>query len=146
MSLVKWSPFRDLEEVADHYGRLFPAAWPRFEPLDKEREWKPAADIIERKNEYVIKADLPEVKKEDVEITLENGVLTVKGERRTEETKEDEKLHRVETFYGGFARSFRVPEDVDTSAISAETKDGVLRVHLPKTEQRKPEAVRIAIR
>ena len=137
--------FGELEDFPRLLGSQFP--WrQRFELLDKDMDWKPTADIIEREDEYLIKAELPEVKREDVDITLENGILTLKGERRLEESKEEDTQHRVESFYGSFSRSFRVPEDVDTAGIHAESKDGVLRLHLPKAKVQKPETVKIAIR
>ena len=149
MNMIKWSPLGDLEDLPERYTRLFGShfPWPRqFQLLDKDIDWKPTADIIEREEEYLIKADLPEVKREDVDITLENDILTLKGERRLEESREDDKQHRVESFYGSFSRSFRLPEDVDTTKIHAESKDGVLRLHLPKRKTPKPETVKIAIR
>jgi len=149
MSLIKWSPLGDLDDLPERYAQLLGSQlpWPRhFQLLDKDIDWKPTADIIEREDEYLIKADLPEVKREDVEITLENDILTLKGERRLEESREQDRQHRVESFYGSFSRSFRIPEDVDTAGIHAESKDGVLRLHLPKTKTPKPETVKIAIR
>ena len=143
MDIVKWNPFGQFEELSHLFG---PQLGRRSELLSRDIEWKPAADIIEREDEYLIKADLPEVKREDVDITLENGVLTLKGERRSDEARENDKQHRVESFYGSFARSFRLPEDVDASAIHAESKDGVLRLHLPKTKVEKPQVVKISIR
>jgi HSP20 family protein len=149
MSVTKWSPFGELEDVADRYSRLFGAHLPmreRLELLGKDIEWKPAADIVERDDEYLIKAELPGVDRDDIDIHLENEVLTITGERKLEETKETDKTHRVERFYGRFSRSFRVPDDVDASGIKAESSDGVLKLHLPKTEAKKAEAVKIAIR
>ena len=151
MKLVEWTPFSELEDLANRYGRLFEdRRWPlqgRYQLLGTGIDWTPAADIIERDDEYLIKADLPEVKREDVEVTLENSILTLKGERRMKESKEDDKQLRVESYYGSFSRSFHVPEDVEISAIRAESKDGVLRVHLPKTSvKKKADPVTIAIR
>ncbi|MDH3419033.1 MAG: Hsp20/alpha crystallin family protein [Gammaproteobacteria bacterium] len=149
MNVTKWNPFGELEEIADRYGRLFGTHLPmreRLELLGKDIEWKPAADIVERDDEYLIKAELPGVERDAIDIHLENDVLTITGERKLEETKDTDKTHRVERFYGRFSRSFRVPDDVDASAIKAESKDGVLRLHLPKTEAKQSQAVKIAIR
>ena len=149
MNVTKWNPFGELEDIADRYGRLLGAHLPmreRLELLGKDVDWKPAADIVERDDEYLIKAELPGVERDDIDIQLENDVLTLTGERKLEETKDTDKTHRVERFYGRFSRSFRVPADVDTSAIKAESKDGVLRLHLPKTKGKKPETVKISIR
>lgn len=149
MNVTRWNPFGDLEDIADRYGRLLGNHLPmreRLELLGKDIEWKPAADIVERDDEYLIKAELPGVERDDIDIHLENDVLTITGERKLEETKDTDKTHRVERFYGRFSRSFRVPDNVDTSAIKADSKDGVLNLHLPKTEAKKPQAVKIAIR
>ena len=149
MNVTKWNPFGELEDIADRYSRLFGTHLPmreRLELLGKDIEWKPAADIVERDDEYLIKAELPGVDRDDIDINLENDVLTITGERKLEETKETDKTHRVERFYGRFSRSFRVPDDVDASAIKAQSSDGVLKLHLPKTKAKKPEAVKIAIR
>src|SRR5690606_26687671 len=103
-------------------------------------EWKPLANITETDKEYLIKAELPEVKKEDVKITLEDGVITISGERKKEEEFKDANEIRVESWYGSFSRSFALPDDVDTKAITAESKDGVLKVRVPKAATPKSEA------
>ena len=100
-------------------------------------------DITEDDKEYIIKAELPEMKKEDVKVTVENGLLTIVGERKFEK-EENKKYHRVECAYGRFARSFIVPDAVDADNVSAEFKDGVLKVHLPKSEKNKPIEVKVA--
>jgi len=149
MNVTKWSPFAELDELGDRYGRLFGTHLPwreRLQLLDKEIEWKPAADIVERDDEYLIKAELPGVKREDIDVQVENDVLTITGERKLEETKDTDKTHRVERFYGKFSRSFRIPENVDADAIKAETEEGVLRLHLPKTKVKKAQPVKIAVR
>jgi HSP20 family protein len=97
-------------------------------------EWRPDANISKLDSEYLIKADLPEVKKEDVKIALQNGVLTITGERKLEKEAKGEDRIRVESYYGSFKRSFELPDDVDEKGIKAETKDGVLCVHLPRTK------------
>ena len=144
MRLVTWSPFQEFENVFNRYNGLIGRNWPR----DEDRaiaEWRPVANISETDSEYLIKAELPEVKKEDVEVTVHEGVITIKGERHEEATAENEKQHRVESVYGSFARSFALPADVDESGIHADSKDGVLRVHLPKTEVKKPKAIEIDV-
>ena len=149
MNVTKWSPFAELDELADRYGRLFGTHLPwreRLQLLDKDIEWKPAADIVERDDEYLIKAELPGVKREDIDVQVENDLLTITGERKLEETKDTDKTHRVERFYGKFSRSFRIPENVDAGAIKAESEEGVLRLHLPKTKVKKVEPVKIAVR
>src|SRR5690606_8114425 len=111
MNLISWSPFRELDDFFDRYSREM-ARW-RPSTLEEGMQWRPSADIVENDSEYVIKADLPEVKKDDIDIRVENGVLTLSGERRVEKSTDGEKEHRRETFYGRFARSFSLPEDVD---------------------------------
>jgi HSP20 family protein len=96
-------------------------------------EWSPTADMSETDKEYLIRAALPAVKKEDVKVTYEDGVLTLSGERRQEEQLKDEKFHRVESYYGNFLRSFALPDVIDEEAIKAESKDGVLTIHVPKS-------------
>jgi len=97
-------------------------------------EWSPATDISETDKEYLIRAALPAVNKEDVKITYENGVLTLSGERRQKEEQKDEKFHRVESYYGNFLRTFVLPDVIDEDAIKAESKDGVLTIHVPKAQ------------
>lgn len=147
MAIVNWSPFREFEDLFNRYNRFLSRALPGGETREGEVvEWRPVANISETDREYLIKAELPEVSKKDVEVTVNEGVITIRGERRYERTDESEKQHRVESFYGSFARSFTLPPDVDASKIYAESKDGVLRVHLPKTEQRKPKPIEIPVR
>jgi len=105
----------------------------------------PTVDISESDTEYLIKAELPEVKKEDVKVTVENGVLTLQGERRQEKEEKGKKYHRVERSYGNFARSFTLPESVDEGAVKAEYKDGMLNLHLPKTEKVKPKSIDVKV-
>jgi HSP20 family protein len=108
-------------------------------------DWLPTVDISETEGEYLIKAELPEVKKEDVKVTVENGVLTLQGERRQEKEEKGRKFHRVERSYGSFVRSFSLPESVDEGAVKAEYKDGVLNLHLPKSERVKPKAIDVKV-
>ena len=119
-----------------------PVHWPegQEEPL-AVAEWAPLVDISEDGKEYVIKAELPEVKKEDVQVTAEEGTLTITGERKFEKVEKDKKYHRVERAYGSFVRSFSLPDDASPAKVSAEFKDGVLTVHLGKTEKPKPQQI-----
>jgi HSP20 family protein len=136
-------PFRDID---DYFDRLFNLRrWPRLWPAESEFEWKPATDIAETDKEFLFKAELPGVKKEDISVELEGNTLTIKGERKQEKEEKDKKMHRVERFYGSFMRSFTLPENVNAKAISAEMKEGVLQVHLPKTAapESKPTKVEV---
>jgi HSP20 family protein len=108
-------------------------------------QWSPVVDITEDDREYLIKAELPEVKKEDVKVTVENGVLTLTGERKFEREEKGRKYHRVERAYGSFTRSFSVPEDADETKVSAEFKDGVLTVRLGKNEKARPKSIEVKV-
>jgi HSP20 family protein len=108
-------------------------------------DWMPTVDISETESEYLIKAELPEVRKEDVKVTVENGVLTLQGERRQEKEEKGRRFHRVERSYGSFVRSFTLPESVDEGGVKAEYKDGVLALHLPKSEKVKPKAIDVKV-
>jgi HSP20 family protein len=148
MTLVRWDPFRELEDMSDRLNRMF--SRPSIGSKNGKEtltvaDWTPTVDISETDGEYVIKAELPEVKKEDVKVTLEDGVLTLSGERRQEKEEKHTKYHRVERSYGSFVRSFSLPELVDESKVKAEYKDGVLSLHLPKAEKVKPRAIEVKV-
>lgn len=147
MALVRWDPFRELEAMSDRLNRMI--ARPAVGSAGKETltvaDWVPTVDISESEGEYLIKAELPEVKKEDVKVTVEDGVLTIQGERRQEKEEKGKRFHRVERSYGSFVRSFTLPESVDDTAVKAEYKDGVLALHLPKTEKVKPKAIEVKV-
>jgi HSP20 family protein len=108
-------------------------------------QWSPLVDIIEDEKEYLIVAELPGMKKEDVRLMVENEVLAISGERTFEKEEKGKKYHRVERAYGSFVRSFSLPEDADGSKVIADFKDGMLRVHLPKSEKAKPKAIEITV-
>jgi HSP20 family protein len=108
-------------------------------------QWSPLVDITEDEKEYLIKAELPDMKKEDVRLTVENEVLAISGERKFEKEEKGKKYHRVERAYGSFVRSFSLPEDADGSKVSADFKDGMLQVHLPKSQKAKPKAIEIKV-
>jgi len=108
-------------------------------------EWTPLADITEDEKEYVIKAELPDLRKEDVKVTVENGVLTISGERKFEKEEKKKKYHRVERGYGSFVRTFALPEDAEATKVKAEFKHGMLEVHLPKNEKAKPKQIEVHV-
>jgi HSP20 family protein len=118
---------------------------PMARPLEGAEEFMPLADIVEREKEYLIKIDLPEVPKEEVKVFVDDGVLTIKGERKVEREVKGEKVHRTERFFGMFERAFVLPEDVDPKLIKAESKDGVLMVHMPKVEVPKARPLSISV-
>ncbi len=108
-------------------------------------QWAPLVDISEDEKEYLIKAELPEVKSENVNVSVHNDVLSITGERRYEKEEKDKKVHRVERAYGSFARTFTLPEDADAEHVTAESKDGLLKVHLPKTDKAKPQSIDVKV-
>ncbi len=108
-------------------------------------EWTPAVDIIEDEKGYLIKVELPEVRKEDVKVTVESGTLTIAGERRAEKEEKGRRFHRLERFFGSFERSFSLPDDADDSKVNAEFKDGVLRVYLTKSEKARPKQIEVKV-
>jgi len=108
-------------------------------------QWLPLVDITEDDKEYLIKVELPEVRKDDVKVTVESGVLTISGERKFEKEEKDRKYHRLERAYGSFTRSFSVPDDADDTKVSAEFKDGVLTVRLAKSEKARPKSVEVKV-
>ena len=146
MQLTKWDPFREMEDVFDRFGRAI--GWPRrgTQEVMATGDWAPRVDIAETDNEFTIKAEIPEVKKEDVKVTVDSGVLTIRGERKQEKEEKDKKFHRVERYYGSFTRSFTLPDNVDESKIEASFKDGMLNLQIPKTEAAKPKAIEVKVK
>ncbi|MCI1279167.1 MAG: Hsp20/alpha crystallin family protein [Nitrospira sp.] len=154
-TLIRWDPFRvqwnPLKERDELESRLSTFLGHRASTGNGGREaltvaeWSPLVDIVEDENEYRIKAELPAMKKEDVRLTVDNGVLTISGERKYEQEEKQEKHHRIERAYGSFLRSFSLPEDADGSKVRADYKDGVLHVHLPKSEKAKPKSIEIKV-
>ena len=146
MRVIKWEPFRDVDDVFDRFFAESMRRWPRQGAATQPpREWAPAADVSETDGEYLIKAELPEVRKEDVSITVQDGVLTLAGERKQEKLAEQEKVHRIERFYGSFARRFALPENADEQGIRAESRDGVIVIHIPKQRVVEPQPRQIQI-
>ena len=154
MNLIRYEPtslptfplYREMEEMTDRLNRFF-GTWTR--PNGKElltvTDWTPVVDIQETDIEYLVKVELPEVKKEDVKVTVENGVLTLQGERKQEKEEKGKKFHRIERSYGSFLRTFTVPLDTDETKVAADFKDGILKVHLPKTEKPRPKAIEVRV-
>lgn len=147
MSLIKWDPYRELEEMSSRLNRVFG----RNDLLSRGEEkmtfatWSPAVDIKETNEEYVIKAELPEVKKEDVKVTVKDGYVMLTGERHQEKEEKNKRFHRVERTFGSFYRAFELPTEVDDKKVLAEFKDGMLYVQLPKSENAKPRAIDVKV-
>jgi HSP20 family protein len=145
MNVVRWEPFAGMDDMFNRFPSLL-ERWARLSGGgETSGGWLPSVDISETDQEYLIRAALPAVRKEDVNVTVEDGMLTVSGERRQEQEQKDEKFHKIESSYGSFSRSFSLPEGTDASAIRAESKDGVLTIHVPKTktEARKPTTIKV---
>ncbi|MHB1238397.1 MAG: Hsp20/alpha crystallin family protein [Gallionella sp.] len=148
MNLVKWDPFLELEDVSKHLNRIFGRTPARIEP-DRElltmADWTPSVDITETDTAYMIKGEIPGVDKENVKVTIEDGMVSISGERKQEKEEKDKKFHRIERSYGSFMRSFRLPDNVDESAVKAEFKDGMINVTLPKSGKAKAKLINVAV-
>jgi HSP20 family protein len=146
MNITRWEPFGNIDELFGRMGPLALGRWPRLLEGDgKAIEWAPTADISETDKEYLVKAELPGVKREDVKVSVDQGVLTIQGERKEEKEEKGERRHRVERVYGSFFRSFSLPDNAAAGDIRAESKDGVLFVHIPKVKIEKAKAVQIKV-
>jgi HSP20 family protein len=153
MSLIRrqplptWDPFRDFQDLSEHLNRMFQTQARPGEGREALRafDWAPAVNISETDKAYLVKVDLPEVKKEDVKITQEAGVLTIEGERRQEKREDGETFHRVESSYGRFMRRFTLPDDAQEDGIEAAYKDGMLSVTVPKAAAKQAKARQIAV-
>ncbi|HEX7316159.1 MAG TPA: Hsp20/alpha crystallin family protein [Pyrinomonadaceae bacterium] len=145
MSIKRYDPFRDLKTLQDEVNRLFSTNFSRgFADEGIARgAWTPSVDIFENKDEIVLEAELPGMNREDFELTIENNVLTLRGERRFEKKDEADNYHRVERAYGSFTRSFTLPQSVTAENAAAEYKNGVLRVVLRKREEVKARRIEI---
>ncbi len=146
---TRWNPFKEMEEMEKRLSSFFgrtpvPTTGDKKEAITVA-EWSPLVDISEDDKEYVIKAELPEMKKEEIKINVHDDVLAISGERTYAKEEKGKKYHRVERAYGSFLRSFTLPEDADGSKVNAEYKDGVLKVHLPKSEKAKPKAIEVKV-
>ena len=148
-ALARWDPFKEMEDMQRRFARVLGITSAHAGNGGRESmtvtEWSPSVDIIEDEKEWLVKADLPEVSKEDVKVQVENNVLTITGERKLEKEEKGKKYHRVERSYGNFLRSFTLPDGADGANIKAEFKDGVLKVHLPKGEKAKAKAIDVKV-
>ncbi|MDR0534293.1 MAG: Hsp20/alpha crystallin family protein [Verrucomicrobiales bacterium] len=140
-TLVQWNPIKELDEFQNRLGSF-------FNKQDSEwlgAAWSPLVDVIEEDKEYLIKAEIPEVDRDHVKVTVNNGTLTISGERKLEKEDQTKKYHRVERSYGSFVRSFTLPDQVEARKVTADFKNGLLTVRLPKAEKALPREVEVKI-
>jgi HSP20 family protein len=148
MTLTKWDPFKDLLSLQDRMNRLFDESVRNVKPGDEALSsaiWSPAVDIYETDDEVVVKAELPEVNQKDIDIQIESNTLTLRGERKFNKETKKENFHRIERAYGSFSRSFTLPGTIDQEKISADYKDGILKISMPKREETRPKQIKVAI-
>ena len=148
MEITIWNPWGDFGSFEKSMDRMFDEAFRNMYPAERKeptvRSWKPVVDIYEAEDSYVVRADLPGVKKEDIQIDLHDGTLTLRAEKKLEEKASKDNYLRVERAYGNFIREFTLPENVDAQQISAKYTDGVLEVTLPKKEEVKPKKIQVS--
>jgi HSP20 family protein len=148
--VITWNPLREIDEVQNRLSRFFLGGFPNRMgsgeiPSLAVADWSPEVDISEDDDGYLLKADLPEMKKDDVRVTVEDGILSVSGERKSQKEDQKKKFHRIERSFGTFRRSFTLPEDTDSTKVTAEFRDGVLKVHLPTTTTPKSKAIQVKV-
>jgi HSP20 family protein len=144
-TIARLEPFRGLSTLQDQFNRLFNESFRNQTEESALTSWSPAVDIYETPNELVVKADLPDVNEKDIDVRVENNLLTIRGERKFEKSVSEENYLRVERTYGAFSRSFSLPNTVNAEKIGAEYKNGVLTVTLPKREESKPRQVKVTV-
>ena len=143
VDLVSWDPYREFRGMAERFNRIFTPSTSRRDEEMSLGSWLPPVDIAEEKDRILMTAELPGFKPEDIQIQMEGGVLTLRGERKFEDEKDGRNYHRVERSYGQFVRSFTLPNNVDRERIRADFRDGLLEIDLPKREEAKPRQIRI---
>jgi HSP20 family protein len=148
--VTTWNPLREMDEAQNRLSRFFLGGFPNRIGSGEIHslavaDWSPEVDITEDDQGYLLKADLPEMKKEDVKVTVEDGVLSVSGERKYQKEDQKKKFHRIERSFGTFRRSFTLPEDADSTKVTAEFRDGVLKVHLPTTPVARSKATQVKV-
>jgi HSP20 family protein len=147
-ALTRWDPFRELHSMHNRLSTFFERPSLRGDDRSEwigESEWSPTVDVSEDDKRYTVKAEVPEMKREDIKVSLDNGVLSISGERKFEKEEKDKKYHRVERAYGSFMRSFTLPDDADGNQVDAQYRDGVLTVNVGKSEKAKPRAIDVKV-
>lgn len=145
MAMTVWNPFREMEDFFNDMQRGFGRPPVRSTGEATPAPWAPTVDISENPKEYLLKAELPGLNRDQIRITIDKGLLTLAGERKFEKVDKDEKHHRIERSYGSFSRSFTLPDDVVTEKIAAECKDGIVQVRLPKAEVRRQQTIDVKV-
>lgn len=143
-NLNRWEPFRENSGLESQVNRLFNEFFSRSQESNLT-SWAPAVDIMENEHELIVKADLPDIKPEELDIRVENNILTIRGERKFEKKVDEKNYLRVERSYGSFARSFSLANTVNSEAIKADYKDGVLTLTIPKREEAKPKQIKVSV-
>ena len=148
--VITWNPLREMDEAQNRFNPFFLAGFPNRMGSGEIHsltvaDWSPEVDISQDDHEYLLKADLPEMKKDDVRVTVEDGILSVSGERKSVKEDQKKKFHRIERSFGTFRRSFTLPEDADSTKVTAEFRDGVLKVHLPTTSIARSKAIEVKV-
>jgi len=147
MAIVRWSdPLREFAQLQDRINRVFNDTYRTDEGLMTSGAWVPPVDIYQNgEHEVVIKAELPDLTREAIDITVDNGTLTIRGEKKLASDVKEEQFHRIERRYGSFSRSFSLPQTVDTTKVAADYKNGVLTVRLPLREEAKPRSIKVDV-
>ena len=149
MAIVRWNPLDDILSLQRRMNKIFEDNFLGKKSSDDEELslglWSPAVDIYETESDIVLKAELPEVNQKDININIENNVLTLKGERKFEKETKEENFHRIERSYGSFSRSFNLPCSIDKDNVKASYKNGVLKITMPKKEESKPKQITVNV-
>ncbi|ABM17159.1 Hsp20/alpha crystallin family protein [Marinobacter nauticus] len=149
-NITRWNPISEFEDMMNRYNRMFGLARTNGEREGKDlfsrSDWAPAVDIKETPEAFMVEAELPGMSKDDVKVTVHDGVLTIQGERKSEEETKDKKLHRIERFYGSFMRRFTLPDNVDENSVKANFKDGLLTLSIQKAEPKEPKAIEVEVK
>ena len=147
MAIVKYNPFRELRTMQDQMNRMLDMAWNReFGEELKEGVWQPPVDIYEDEHSVIIKAEVPDVEQKDIEVKIENGTLTLRGERKHSSDIRKENYYRVERYFGQFQRSFSLPQTIDQDKVQASCDKGILTITLPKREETKPKPISVEVK
>jgi len=149
--MTRWNPFKEMDELQRRLASVFELVPFQRSNLTQAEEniavpqWAPLVDVVEDEKEYLIKVELPEVHKDDVRVMVENGTLTITGERKAEKEQKGRKFHRLERYYGRFERSFAIPDDADDAKVAADFKEGVLQIRLAKSEKARPKQIEVRV-